>query len=267
VKAQDTKILFGPRQGDYAGTIFTYDNARIDVDLWIRTSPELAVSMFHIPLSTDNEYFVERMGGSTDFYPLSEWDDRLFLPPNEDPYNENFTNQSLLALCSFTYHCESHIETEGEWLKIAEFRMTVGSADQYDIPIWDVFAEGYYPRINRSVLINYDCSKLERASYEILYGPIQFVENPCAGDMSGDFNGDGYFNMADITDSYAKLKFGIPGAACYLECPLGSGSEWPVAMDLNNSCSFNLADVIIAYKKFRGGSIQFMPCEYCPPEP
>jgi hypothetical protein len=81
----------------------------------------------------------------------------------------------------------------------------------------------------------------------------------------GDFNGSLLFNVADIVDSYSKLKTGAPEPAYLCECPPGSGDEWAVAMDLNNSCSFNVADVVAGYSKLKTGSPELVPCEECPP--
>jgi hypothetical protein len=37
-------------------------------------------------------------------------------------------------------------------------------------------------------------------------------------------------------------------------------------MDLNNSCAFNVADIVIAVHKLLGMPIELIPCELCPPE-
>ena len=84
--------------------------------------------------------------------------------------------------------------------------------------------------------------------------------------VTGDFNGTGVFNVADIIDSFSKLKIGSPDAAVECVCPPGSGNIWAVAMDVNNSCSFNVADIISAFSKLKTGSPDLVPCEYCPPQ-
>jgi hypothetical protein len=83
--------------------------------------------------------------------------------------------------------------------------------------------------------------------------------------VPGDFNGNGEMNIADIVDSYAKLKTGSPDPALLCECPYGSGNSWAVAMDVNNSCDFNIADVVLAYSKLKTGSPDIQPCDQCPP--
>jgi hypothetical protein len=89
---------------------------------------------------------------------------------------------------------------------------------------------------------------------------------PCGEYVVGDYNGSGVFNVADVVDGYSKLKTGLPQAAMICECPPESGNVWAVAMDLNNSCAFNVADIVIAVHKLQGAPIEFIPCEFCPPE-
>ncbi len=83
--------------------------------------------------------------------------------------------------------------------------------------------------------------------------------------VTGDFNGSGVFNVADIIEGFSKLRTGSPEPAIECVCPPGSGNIWAVAMDVNNSCSFNVADIISAFSKLKTGSPDLVPCEYCPP--
>ncbi len=98
--AQTTKIVFGPLEGDSAGVIRAYENATIDVDVWIRTEPGIRIVGFHLPLSSNDEYISSRDDGTFEDS-LSGWDEVYFLPPNDDPENEGYTNQSILAMCDF----------------------------------------------------------------------------------------------------------------------------------------------------------------------
>ncbi len=83
--------------------------------------------------------------------------------------------------------------------------------------------------------------------------------------VTGDFNGSGDLNIADIVASFSRLKTGSPEPALLCECPLGSGDEWAVAMDLNNSCGFNIADIITAFSNLKTGFPELAPCDECPP--
>ncbi|MEE9554407.1 MAG: FG-GAP-like repeat-containing protein [candidate division Zixibacteria bacterium] len=83
--------------------------------------------------------------------------------------------------------------------------------------------------------------------------------------VTGDFNGNEEFNIADIISAFSKLKTGSPDPGYVCECPASSGNEWAVAMDVNNSCSFNVADVIAGFSKLKTGEPALVPCEDCPP--
>lgn len=84
----------------------------------------------------------------------------------------------------------------------------------------------------------------------------------CGFYSPGDYNGDGNFNIIDIVEALSYLSTGSPDAALLCECPTYRIKGWAVAFDLNNSCSFNIADVIVAAKEG-----PFRPCELCPPGP
>jgi hypothetical protein len=87
----------------------------------------------------------------------------------------------------------------------------------------------------------------------------------CGYYLIGDFNGSGGFNVADIVDSYSKLKTGLPEPALLCECPPNSGNEWAVAADVNNSCAFNVADIVDGYSFLKTGLPEPSPCGICPP--
>jgi hypothetical protein len=88
---------------------------------------------------------------------------------------------------------------------------------------------------------------------------------PCPPYVVGDFNGSGALNIADIIDSYSRLKTGLPEPYLFCECPPGSENILAVGMDVNNTCLFNIADIITAYSKLKLGTPELIPCEDCPP--
>jgi len=83
--------------------------------------------------------------------------------------------------------------------------------------------------------------------------------------ITGDYNGNGVMNVADVVAAFSKLITGSPDPALLCECPYGSGVQWAVAMDVNNSCDFNIADIVAAYSKLRTGLPEVIPCQECPP--
>lgn len=263
--AQDVTVIVGPFVEGHPGTILTYGSAIIDADIWFRTEPGTAVQAFHLPISTKDEAVGERIGVGPVFGQFSHWVDCSALAPNVDPLHNGYTNQSVIALCTTSRNYDHSIDTEGAWMRSFILRMRAHDCEDCDEYFPDAFAVSYHPRTFDPIFVDLYALRINPDSCLILLPGIQYVPNPCASIASGDFNSDGSFNIGDILDAFDKLKYGNNGTACLLECPLGTGTEWPVAMDLNNSCSFNLADVVIAYRKIRGDPINFEPCIYCPP--
>lgn len=94
------------------------------------------------------------------------------------------------------------------------------------------------------------------------------TDYPCGFYVVGDYNGNGHLNVADIVEMYSKLKTGSPVYPDLLcECPPGSGNFWPVRGDVNNSCKFNLADVVILCQRGWIPERPLRPCVHCPPAP
>ncbi|MEE9555429.1 MAG: hypothetical protein V3W18_14175 [candidate division Zixibacteria bacterium] len=112
----------------------------------------------------------------------------------------------------------------------------------------------------RSIRWNFDDL---RDNFEVIHR--YFLFNNCGHYVVGDFNGNGVFNIADIINSFSKIKVGSPEPAMMCTCPPGSGDRWAVSMDLNNSCDFNLADIIDGFSRLKNGSPDLIPCELCPP--
>ncbi len=262
--AQTTKLVFGPLDGDNAGVIRAYENATVDVDVWIRTEPGIRIVGFHLPLSSNDEYISSRDDGTFEDS-LSGWAEVYFLSPNDDPENEGYTNQSILAMCDFPGECNP-IETNGEWRKIATYRMTSGSAEQYDIPFCDAFIEGVNNDHGGMVLVDFDQGELDPSQYELDFACLRF-EQFCGDYILGDYNGSGSVNIADLITAYSYLITCSPDAVVMCQCPPGQGEEFAVAFDLNNSCTFNIADVYAFSRYLPDMPWMLEPCEYCqPPE-
>jgi hypothetical protein len=267
--AQTTKLIFGPRDGDDAGILYADTNEVIELDLWIRTVPDICLVGIHLPLSSNNLYIQSDSRDSGEiFYPLSEWGEVAFLPPNDDITNPGFVNQSLLAIEDLIgdppdYNC---MLLWNNWFKWASYRVTTTVNASYDTLICDAFIEGYDPDNGDFVLVDFYRGEMDRSMYEVEFACLMFAESVCGQYIIGDFNNSGDFNIADVTDSFSKLKTGSPEADLLCECPPESGGQWAVAMDVNNSCMFNIADVVTAYSKLKTGQPELIPCAYCPPE-
>jgi len=259
--AQTTKLIFGPRDGENAGVIRAYGSASVDVDVWIRTEPGIQIVGLHLPLSSNSEYIGSRDDGSF-LYPLDEWDDAQFLAPNDDPVNDGYTNQSILGVCDSLGGCDP-IETDGQWWKIAAYKMTAGPAPQFDTPYCDAFIEGHHPENGGIVLTDYQQGELDPSQYEVEFACLQFEEF-CGGYVKGDYSGNGVVNVADLVSAFSYLETGAPEGGVMCQCPPGQGLEFAVAFDLNNTCTFDLVDICVFIRHWPN-PYMFIPCEYCAP--
>lgn len=258
VLAQEVSLIFGSLDGDEAGYIYAYDYTVVDVDVWIKTEPGIRIVGLHLPLSSKDIYIVGRIDGVFR-NPLRNWETAEFMASNDDPENDGYTNQSIMAVCDDPVNA---IETNGEWEKIAIFKMTAGSTGAYGAYYCNALIEGNHPDYGGITLADYDLGELDPSMYQTDFSCLNFNVNPCGFYIVGDYNGSGSFNVADVISAFSYLKTGQPHAALICECPPNSGIEWPVAMDLNNSCTFNIADIC---KAFGIPPWILEPCEHCPP--
>lgn len=263
-QAQLVNLVFGPLDGDSAGVLRTYENATVDVDVWFRTAEDIEIIGLHLPLSTNDNYIVQRNGGVL-LDPIENWEDINYLDPNDDPDNDGYTNQSLLGICAFNPPDCVPLETHGDWLKIATFKMTSGSAPQFDTPLCDAFLEGYQPDVGGLVLVDYQQGELDPSQYEVDYACLEFVHS-CGDYIPGDYNGNGSVNVADLVEAFSWIRTGAPEGAVMCYCPPDDSLEFAVAMDLNNDCRFDIVDICVFIKYLPDYPHMLQPCEYCPPE-
>lgn len=258
--AQSVSLVFGSLDGDEAGYIYAYDYTIVDVDVWIKTEPGIRIVGLHLPLSSNDIYIVGRIDGVFD-YPLNRWYSSYFTGSQTDPSNEGYTVQSITAERNNPNDL-LFLQTDGEWNKIATFKMTAGSTGAYDAYYCHALIEGEHPDYGGISIIDANIGELEPWMYSVDYSCLNFDVNPCGFYVPGDFNGSGSFNVADIIAAYSYLRHGSPLPSLICECPPESGIEWPVVMDLNNSCTFDMADLNIIYLKDQNF---IEPCEHCPP--
>jgi hypothetical protein len=265
-------MVFGPLDGDNAGILYADFDQTIDVDLWMRTAPGISIVGFHIPLSSRDEYIDNdsREGGEYCEL-LHTWDETFFFSPNPDVMHPGYTNQSIMGIESAIMEddCYNGIWTDGEWWWIASFTMTTVGSGPPGSPLCDAFIEGYRSDnqyTNMAVCVNGDnIHEIDHSDIELDFACLWFVESSCGDYVIGDYNGSEEFNVADIVDSYSRLKTGLPEPASICECPPESGDFWAVAADVNNSCAFNVADIVDGYSFLKTGSPEPEACWMCPP--
>ena len=116
-------------------------------------------------------------------------------------------------------------------------------------------------------MIEEDCLALEGTWYTDQDCDTGFECPHCGYYVVGDWNGNGRFNLADIIAAWKWAMWpDYPGPALVCDC-LGDGTFTFVAMDMNATCSLNIADIIWGYGKLKGQPNELMPCPECPPGP
>ncbi|MEE9552995.1 MAG: T9SS type A sorting domain-containing protein [candidate division Zixibacteria bacterium] len=180
ISAQTTKLVFGPLEGDSAGTIVAAPNDSIALEVWVRTAPGINIVALHLPLSSNDLYIQDDSREAGDLlYPFNLWDDVRFLGPNNDPGNDGYTNQSLWANKDFDWipfpTPDNGINTDGEWWMIAIFLMT--TVEEVDNEIhYDTFILGNQDCNGDVVLVDFDTFEMDDADIEFSFAPLMLGE-------------------------------------------------------------------------------------------
>lgn len=115
------------------------------VDLYVYTAPYLDIGFVHLPLGTDDQYIIDHLSASEGvlYYPLTDWDDVQFLPPDGPPQMPpGWHSQSLLGFYDIygppnpPLHCP-------ETTRIASYAFEVVYDTSLIGDTVDCFTEGY----------------------------------------------------------------------------------------------------------------------------
>jgi hypothetical protein len=173
-EAQTTRIVFGPLEGDSAGVITAGPEEEIVVDVWARTPAGTNIVGLMLPLSSNDNYIMSesRVGGEL-FDPLTLWDDIDFPDYSMDPSNDGYTCQPIMGVKDFFQNPspDNGINTDGEWWKIADYRMT--TVDSADNEIHrDALTGGFYNCAGGMILVDYDSGEISGEYVSFSYAPL-----------------------------------------------------------------------------------------------
>ncbi len=95
-------------------------NSRVVVPVYAKTDD--SVTFAHIPVATDNNYVATRDSGAF-FPPMSLWDLKLFMQPDQNSPTVGYTSQSIVgfAYLSDPRDPQNFLMTNGQWVHIANF--------------------------------------------------------------------------------------------------------------------------------------------------
>jgi hypothetical protein len=152
--AQTNRIVYGPLEGDNAGTKMVHSGDAIEVEMWVRTdpgNPAPIVAISHA-LTTEDAIIASRQGVNVDpYYDMPNWEavftDGPFIhdPGDEFPIPVGHTCEIVVGIYSmFQDPPGEPLDTQGEWDYYGSFLMTC----QEDIPpdnTYYPFSTGWYP--------------------------------------------------------------------------------------------------------------------------
>jgi hypothetical protein len=231
------------------------------VDVYAKCAHD--IGFIHLPLGTDDQYIVDYHSVTEGvlYYPLTDWDDAQFLPPNE--LSPGWHSQSLLGFWDIwgdpnpPLHCP-------EPIRIASFAFEVADDSSLIGDTVNCFMEGDSPA-NGGAWFD-DIDGVTSYSPCQLSSPLYFVGAP-TGDCEyvvGDVNGSDSYNGLDITYGVNFFKGGNDPLCPFHTCPLPPCDTFFYCGDVNGTCSYNGLDITYGVAYFKGGPDP-IPCPDCPP--
>ena len=230
-------------------------NTQLVVPVYLKTDD--SVTFAHVPIATDNDYIASRDSGNF-LPPLSLWDEKLFLQPDQNSPTIGYTNQGFLG---FAYlfdprDPQNFLYTNYQWVHIANFRMTTGNNIEM-LGDTTYFAAGHNPQNGGLVLGLED--GITEVIPQIVWGSIYFPPNtqPVFSEpQAGTFDVNEQFGIcldvsatdADDDNLVLTVDFGptnyewveiqnIPGSISYSFCWVpdeGSAGTYPLSFIVND---------------------------------
>jgi len=154
ILCQDGTIWFG--QPDGSPLVFRI-GCKESVPVWVQTNPDVYVAALHIPLASDDRFITQRLGGRF-FQPFINdnppegfdkgWDSIDMRDPIPHQEKEGFTSQGILGFSDLFRKHNIHLHCEKK-CNILEFDMFTAADDSLKGHTYDVFIEGFDPRVTR----------------------------------------------------------------------------------------------------------------------
>jgi hypothetical protein len=98
-------------------------NTQITVPVYLKTDD--SIIFFHIPIASDNDFIVSRDSGNF-IPPVTLWDSKNFLLPDQNSPTIGYTSQSILGFADLVPPDDPQywLFTNYQWVHIADFKMT-----------------------------------------------------------------------------------------------------------------------------------------------
>jgi hypothetical protein len=256
----EISVWYGDPDDTY---IFAPIGDTILVDVYVQSTGYFSYDSLHLPLASDDQFII---GYQSDIagafhYPLTDWDDVQFLPPNE--LSPGWHSQSLLGVAD-TGGGSNPLLLCPEPTRIASFALEIVNDSSIIGDIEECLAAGNHSVYGGSIIDDSTDSGpyLPQEYFSSLY----FVGSPTSGCayVVGDVNGSDSYNGLDITYGVNFFK-GSSDPLCPLgSCPIPACEGFFYCGDVNGSCSYNGLDITYGVNYFKGG-LGPVHCTYCPP--
>jgi hypothetical protein len=216
VAGQDGTIWFG--QPDGSPLVFRI-GSKESVAVWIQTRPDVYIAALYIPLGSDDRFITQRLGGRF-FEPFINddppegfdkgWDSIDMRDPIPYQDKDGFTSQGVMGFSDLFGKHNVHLHCEQK-CKIIEFDVFTAADDSLRGHTYDVFIEGFAPRLGGLDLS--DTLGKVTFKFDAFFSPVYFL-------YPGDINGDFKVDNKDLKQLklYLKNKAAIPWPEARADC-------------------------------------------------
>ena len=239
-------------------------NNRVYVDVYIQTPENAYIADMHLCLGTDDQY-IDSLLSDTEgelYYPLTEWDDASFLPPQGVPPNPaGWSSQSFLGWADLAGDPNPwlHFETP---TRIMTF--VVKTVNNQDL-IGDT-VQCFAPGVNIPNGGSTAGDTLGLVTYSLVenFSQLYFGESSGCDYVPGDINDDDYVMGNDVTYGvrYFKGLGDPPPDSCWND---SSGTYLYASGDVNGNCEFSGSDITYLVAFFKGYLEELLWCPWTPP--
>jgi hypothetical protein len=224
----------------------------------------LDIDSLHLALAVDDLYISDQLSDSAGilYYPLTDWDDVQFLPPNE--LSPGWHSQSLFGVADTGGVTNPYLQCP-EPVKIASFALEIAEDTSIIGDIAACLAAGNHPVYGGSYMDDY--TGFGPYYPQQYFSSIYFIGSSTSGCdyFVGDVNGSISYNGLDITYGVNFFKGGNDPLCPFGSCPVPPCDAFFYCGDVNGSCNYNGLDITYGVNFFKFGSPGPQFCADCPP--
>ncbi|UCE64884.1 MAG: carboxypeptidase regulatory-like domain-containing protein [Candidatus Zixiibacteriota bacterium] len=233
------------------------------VDVYVQSTGYLDLDSLHLALAAEDQYVVDYQSDTAGvlYYPLTDWDDVQFLPPNE--LSPGWHSQSLFGVADTGGGFNPYLQCP-EPIGIASFALEIANDTSIIGDIAACLAAGNHPVYGGSYM---DDSTGSGPYYpQEYFSPLYFIGSSTSecDYFVGDVNNSRSYNGLDVTYGVNFFKGGSDPICPFGSCPVPTCDIFFYCGDVNGSCSYNGLDITYGVNYFKGGANP-IPCPYCPP--